>query len=82
MTATDPRPGLAAMLAERLAPAAAALAGACAEDISAAPPPEGRAPARRPGRRTRASSQVEGKSHEWSVMPGQAAGHAPSACRS
>ncbi len=40
MTATDPRPGLAAMLAERLAPAAAALAGACAEDISAAPPPE------------------------------------------
>ena len=40
MTATDPRPALAAMLAERLAPAAAALAGACAEDMSAAPPPE------------------------------------------
>ena len=40
MTATDPRPALAAMLAERLAPAAAALAEACAEDISAAPPPE------------------------------------------
>ena len=40
MTATDPRPGLAAMLAKRLAPAAAALAGACAEDMSAAPPPE------------------------------------------
>ena len=40
MTATDPRPELAAMLAERLAPAAAALAGACAEDMSAAPPPE------------------------------------------
>ena len=39
MTATDPRPELAAMLAERLAPAAVALAGACAEDISAAPPP-------------------------------------------
>ncbi len=40
MTATDPRTGLAAMLAERLAPAAAALAGACAEDMSAAPPPQ------------------------------------------
>ena len=40
MTATDPRPALAAMLAKRLAPAAAALAGACAEDMSAAPPPE------------------------------------------
>ncbi len=40
MTATDPRPALAAMPAERLAPAAAALAEACAEDISAAPPPE------------------------------------------
>ena len=39
MTATDPRPELAAMPAERLAPAAAALAGACAEDMSAAPPP-------------------------------------------
>ncbi len=34
MTATDPRPALAAMLAERLA-----LAEACAEDITAAPPP-------------------------------------------
>ena len=40
MTATDPRPVLAAMLAEKLAPAAATLAGACAEDMSAAPPPE------------------------------------------
>ncbi len=39
MTATDPRPALAAMPAERLAPAAAALAGACAEDIGAGPPP-------------------------------------------
>ena len=39
MTATDPRPELAAMLAERLASAAAALAGACAEDIGAGPPP-------------------------------------------
>ncbi len=39
MRATDPCPELAAMLAERLAPAAA-LAGACAADISAAPPPE------------------------------------------
>ncbi len=46
MTATDPCPALAAMPAERLAPAAAALAEACAEDISAAPPPEDdRAPA-------------------------------------
>ncbi len=40
MTATDPRPALAAMPAERLAPAAEALAEARAEDISAAPPPE------------------------------------------
>ncbi len=48
MTATDPRPALAAMLAERLAPAAAALAEACAEDMSAVPPPEDdRAPAER-----------------------------------
>ncbi len=39
MTATDPRPALAAMPAESLAPAAAALAGACAEDMSAGPPP-------------------------------------------
>ncbi len=39
MRATDPRPELAAMPAESLAPAAAALAGACAEDISAGPPP-------------------------------------------
>ena len=46
MTATDPRPalprtpirGLAAMLAERLAPAAGALAEAYARDMSAAPP--------------------------------------------
>ncbi len=40
MTATDPRPELAAMLAERLAPAAATLAGAYAEDMSAGPMPE------------------------------------------
>ena len=40
MTVTDPRPGLAAMLAERLAPAATALAEAYAEDMRAAPPPE------------------------------------------
>ncbi len=40
MTATDPRPGLAAMLAERLAPAATALAEAYAEDMRVAPPPE------------------------------------------
>ncbi len=39
MTAPDPRPALAAMLAEKLAPAAAALAAAYAEDMSAAPPP-------------------------------------------
>ena len=35
MTATDPGPGLAAMLAERLAPAAKAYA----EDMSAGPAP-------------------------------------------
>ena len=40
MTATDPRPELAAMLLERLAPAAEALAAACAEDIDAGPPPQ------------------------------------------
>ena len=40
MTATDPRPALAAMLAERLAPAARALALAYADDMSAGPPPE------------------------------------------
>ncbi len=40
MTATDPRPELAAMLLERLAPAAEALAAACAEDIGAGPPPQ------------------------------------------
>ena len=40
MTATDPRPQLAAMLLERLAPAAEALAEACAQDIDAGPPPE------------------------------------------
>ena len=39
MTATDPRPALAAMLAEKLAPAAAALATAYAEDASPEPPP-------------------------------------------
>ena len=42
MTATDPRPELAAMLAARLAPAAEALALAYAEDMDAAPPPEDR----------------------------------------
>ncbi|MYE03302.1 MAG: hypothetical protein F4Y03_18920, partial [Alphaproteobacteria bacterium] len=40
MTATDPRPQLAATLAERLAPAAEALALAYAEDMNAGPPPE------------------------------------------
>ncbi len=40
MTATDPHPGLAAMLVEKLTPAAEALAGACAEDMNAGPPPE------------------------------------------
>ena len=39
MTATDPRPQLAAKLAAGLAPAAEALALAYAEDISAGPPP-------------------------------------------
>ena len=38
MTTTDPQP--AAMPAERLAPAATALAEAYAEDMGAAPPPE------------------------------------------
>ena len=42
MTATDPRPALAAMLAARLAPAAAALAEAYLEDMGAGPPPEDR----------------------------------------
>ena len=40
MTATAPRPQLAAPLAARLAPAAEALAAAYAEDIAAGPPPE------------------------------------------
>ena len=39
MTATDPRPALAAALAARLAPAAEALAAAYAEDASLEPPP-------------------------------------------
>ena len=39
MTATDPRPELAAKLAAGLAPAAEALALAYAEDMSAGPPP-------------------------------------------
>ena len=39
MTATDPRPALAAMLAEKLAPAVETLATAYAEDIDAGPPP-------------------------------------------
>ena len=40
MTATDPRPGLAAKLAARLAPAAEALAATYEEDMSAGPPPQ------------------------------------------
>ena len=40
MTATDPRPALAAMLAEKLAPAARALAEAYADDMIAGPLPE------------------------------------------
>ncbi len=40
MTETDPRPRLAAALLERLAPAAEALAAACAGDSDAGPPPE------------------------------------------
>ncbi len=40
MTATDPRPQLAAKLAAGLAPAAEALAEADAEEVSAGPPPE------------------------------------------
>ena len=44
MTATDPRPALAAALAARLAPAAEALAAAYAEDASLElPPPDERA---------------------------------------
>ena len=39
MTATDPRPALAAMLAARLAPAAEALAAGYAEDLNPEPPP-------------------------------------------
>ena len=39
MTATDPRPALAAALAARLAPAAEALAAAYAEDANPEPPP-------------------------------------------
>ncbi len=39
MTATDPRPAPAAKPAARLAPAAAAPAEACAQDMNAAPPP-------------------------------------------
>ena len=39
MTATDPRPALAAALAARLAPAAEALAAAYVEDMDAGPPP-------------------------------------------
>ena len=39
MTATDPRPALAAMLLERLAPAAEALAAAYAQDANPEPPP-------------------------------------------
>ena len=40
MTATDLRPGLAAMPAERLVPATTDLAETYAEDMGAAPPPE------------------------------------------
>ena len=39
MTVNDPRPALAATLAAGLAPAAEALAAACAEDASPEPPP-------------------------------------------
>ncbi|MCY4503361.1 MAG: hypothetical protein OXE57_17585 [Alphaproteobacteria bacterium] len=39
MTATDPRPQLAAALQERFAPAAEALAAACAEDMNPDAPP-------------------------------------------
>ena len=39
MTATDPRPELAAMPAARLAPAAEALAASYKQDMSAGPPP-------------------------------------------
>ncbi len=39
MTATDPRPALAAALAAKLAPAAEALAAAYAEDLNPEPPP-------------------------------------------
>ena len=39
MTATDPRPALAAMLAEKLAPAVEALATAYVEDAGPEPPP-------------------------------------------
>ncbi len=39
MTVNDPRPALAATLAARLAPAAEALAAACAEDAGPEPPP-------------------------------------------
>ena len=42
MTVNDPRAELAAMLAARLAPAAAALVEAYVEDMDAAPPPEDR----------------------------------------
>ena len=65
MTATDP-PELAAMPAERLAPAAAALAGACAADM---------------GHAVCASPQVEGEDSGWGVMPGRTAGHTPCAYR-
>ena len=40
MTATDPRPRLAAALAARLAPAAESLAAAYEETIAASPPPQ------------------------------------------
>lgn len=40
MTATDPRPELAAVLAARLAPAAEVLAAAYLEDTNAGPPPQ------------------------------------------
>ncbi len=44
MTVNDPRPRLAATLLERLAPAAEALAAACAEDLNPEPaPPDERA---------------------------------------
>ncbi len=75
MTATDPRPQLAAMPAARLAPAAEALAEACAEDMGAAPPPADRradADRRRAGRAALAHPRQLLALLDWSAerMPG------------